>query len=101
MQTLDLGGVYDGLCKHRQMYNLRSLVCYYGQHLHVFHSRQQNEIHVMLPTVAYQAAQVVDGSSWFIFDDTSMLLVGNWADVVKKCVRGRIQASILSFEHAL
>ena len=79
LQTLDLSEVYLGLSKHKDIYNLRSMVCYYGQH--------------------YLAYVLMPGNTWFMFDDASMQRVGAWADVISKSSAGRTQASVLFYEH--
>ena len=54
------------------------MVCYYGQH--------------------YMAVVLMSDSTWYSFDDATVLRVGAWPDVVHKCVTGRIQPSVLFYE---
>ena len=77
---IDLHEVY-GSEEARHRYRLRSMVCYYGSH--------------------YQALVLVPlpgGSSWLLFDDEAVSLIGGWQDVIVKCEAGRIQPSVLFYE---
>ena len=55
------------------------MVCYYGQH--------------------YIAFVLMTDGLWYVFDDAHVLPVGDWNDVISKCELGRIQASVLFYEH--
>lgn len=78
MQELDLSQVYDGLEAGKHVYRIRSMVCYYGQH--------------------YMAVALMADQNWYMFDDATVVLIGQWSDVVTKCVAGRTQPSVLFFE---
>ena len=60
------------------VYQVCSMVCYYGQH--------------------YIAYVLLSDSLWYMFDDVNTLCIGLWADVVSRCELERIQASVLFFE---
>jgi len=61
-------------------YQLRGMVCYYGRHYNAyFYSRRRQR--------------------WFVFDDTHVRAIGDsWLEVQQKCIRGRLQPSILFYE---
>lgn len=79
LQTLDLGKVYDGVLTGPHIYRLRSMVCYYGQH--------------------YMAYVFMHGARWYLFDDSNIIPVGSWQNVVSRCAQGRAQASLLFFHN--
>ena len=76
---IDLGQLYDGV-PAGTMYRLRSLVCYYGRHYLAF---------VLLPEL---------GGRWVMFDDSSAVAVGAWAEVRARCEAVRVQPSVLFYE---
>ena len=78
MQELNLSHVYHGLEPETHVYQIRSMVCYYGQH--------------------YMAVALMADNNWYMFDDATVLHIGQWSDVVAKCVAGRTQPSVLFFE---
>ena len=73
------GRCVPGHCHGCFQYHVRSMVCYYGQH------------HIV--------SVLMSNSLWYMFDDAHILCIGLWADVVSRCELGRIQASVLFFEH--
>ena len=60
-------------------YILRGLVTFYGRHY-----------------TAYFYSERYD--SWYQFDDAKIVKVGNWTDVEKKCIKGRLQPILLFYE---
>ena len=78
LQALDLADLYPGIAHDVSLYDIRSMVCYYGQH--------------------YIAFVLMRDSLWYMFDDAHVLPVGDWNDVIGKCESGRIQASVLFYE---
>ena len=56
------------------------MICYYGKHYIAFfynHIRKQ----------------------WFYFDDSNVKAVGSeWLDIQERCIRGRLQPSVLFYE---
>ena len=79
LQEVDIGQVYQGVYDSH-VYRLISMVCFYGSHYHAF---------VFSATAGH----------WLMFDDTTALAVGDWDRVLAKCHMGRIQPSVLLFEH--
>ncbi len=75
LQEVDIGHIYKALGSKE--YRLHSMVCYYGEHYHAF---------------------VHTEGRWVVLDDATLNLVGAWNDVIKKCIMGRIQPSLLFFE---
>ncbi|CAI5532494.1 unnamed protein product [Closterium sp. Naga37s-1] len=75
---LDVGVVYRGL-PGPQRVRVVCVVCYYGRHYHCF---------------SFHA----DLGKWVMFDDTTVKVVGGWADVVSSCIRGRLQPQVLFYE---
>ncbi|KAG2500861.1 hypothetical protein HYH03_001622 [Edaphochlamys debaryana] len=65
-------------------YALHGMFCYYGQHYHAFINRG--------PT------QPCEAQEWVMFDDATVSAIGPWAAVSDKCVRGRIQPSVLFYQ---
>lgn len=78
MQGLDIADIYENSPLGRDVYQLRSMVCYYGQH--------------------YMAFVLMADSTWHMFNDTRITAIGLWHDVIKKCTLGRIQASVLFYQ---
>ncbi|KAL4433789.1 hypothetical protein ABPG75_000230 [Micractinium tetrahymenae] len=78
-EKVDLADVYLGVQPGRMRYQLRSMVCYYGQH--------------------YSALVWADDlGAWLMFDDAAVSRVGGWEAVRRKCEAGRIQPSVLFYE---
>ena len=77
-QDLDIGQIYKALGSKE--YHLHSMVCYYGEHYHAF---------------------VHTEGRWVAFDDATLSDVGPWEAVVKKCILGKIQPSLLFYEERL
>ncbi|XVF09167.1 hypothetical protein REPUB_Repub07fG0068300 [Reevesia pubescens] len=75
---IDISVLYRGL-DPKNMHNLVSVVCYYGQHYHCF---------------AYSH----DLERWIMYDDKTVKVIGGWADVVTMCERGHLQPQVLFFE---
>ncbi len=75
---LDLADMYLGIEHGAFVYQIHSMVCYYGQH--------------------YMAYVLLSDSLWYMFDDARILQIGQWTDVVTKINLGRNQPSILFFE---
>ncbi|CAI6008132.1 unnamed protein product [Closterium sp. NIES-65] len=75
---MDVGVVYRGL-RGPQRVRVVCVVCYYGRHYHCF---------------SFHA----DLGKWVMFDDTTVKVVGGWADVVSSCTRGRLQPQVLFYE---
>ncbi len=78
LQGLDIGQIYMALGSKE--YCLHSMVCYYGEHYHAF---------------------VHTEGRWVAFDDATLSDVGPWEAVVKKCILGKIQPSLLFYEERL
>ena len=78
--SLDLRQLYAGVVSSRP-YRLRAVVCFYGQH------------YVL---IGYNARIKL----WVQYDDSSVKVVGTWADVVHKCRSGRIQPHVIFYEAA-
>ncbi len=74
------GEVFLGVGSGVHCYRLRSMVCYYGEHYQAL---------ILLPAT----------QRWVLFDDAYVSPVGSWVDVRRKCQAGRIQPSMLFFEH--
>ena len=72
------GEVFLGIGAGVHLYQLRSMVCYYGEHYQAL---------ILLPAT----------QRWVLFDDAHVNPVGTWADVRRKCQAGRIQPSMLFF----
>lgn len=56
-------------------------VCYYSRHYVAFVKRRP-------------------GNQWELYDDSSIIPVGAWPAVCKRCEAGRIQPNLLFFEAA-
>jgi hypothetical protein len=76
--SLDLRQLYTGVANPR-LYRLRAVVCFFGQH------------YVL---IGYNARIKL----WVLYDDSSVKVVGTWADVVHKCRSGRIQPHVIFYE---
>ena len=77
---LDLGEVYAGLPAGRELYRLRSMVCYYGAHYQAF---------VLVPEL----------KRWLLFDDARVANIGTWADVRRKVSKAVASHSAALLEH--
>ncbi|XP_022135262.1 uncharacterized protein LOC111007268 isoform X2 [Momordica charantia] len=75
---IDISVLYRGL-DPKNTHNLVSVVCYYGQHYHCF---------------AYSN----DKKCWIMYDDRTVKVIGDWADVLTMCERGHLQPQVLFFE---
>jgi len=62
--VLDLADMYLGIEHGAFVYQIHSMVCYYGQH--------------------YMAYVLLSDSLWYMFDDARILQNGQWTDVVTK-----------------
>ena len=63
-------------------YALRGLMCYYGQHYSAFFFHEKTK-------------------NWFSFDDTSVRPISvDFLQVKEKCVKGKLQPSVLFYERA-
>jgi len=76
--TMDLAEVFSGL-QGPQRYRLRCFVCFIGQH------------YVLM---AYKPRV----RQWVQYDDTSVKAVGDWAQVIKVCIKGRFQPNVIFFD---
>uniref|UniRef100_A0AAV1TYD8 Ubiquitin carboxyl-terminal hydrolase n=1 Tax=Peronospora matthiolae TaxID=2874970 RepID=A0AAV1TYD8_9STRA len=63
----------------RTTYRLRGFVCYYGRHY---------------VALFYSTAHKM----WLLFDDSRVLEIGSWGDVVSECLKGRFQPVLLFYE---
>ncbi|CAI5708381.1 unnamed protein product [Hyaloperonospora brassicae] len=63
----------------RTTYRLRGFVCYYGRHY---------------VALFYSTAHKM----WLLFDDSRVLEIGSWDDVVSECLKGRFQPVLLFYE---
>ncbi|CAH0480463.1 unnamed protein product [Peronospora belbahrii] len=63
----------------RTTYRLRGFVCYYGRHY---------------VAVFYSTAHKM----WLLFDDSRVLEMGSWSNVVLECLKGRFQPVLLFYE---
>nr|CCA21421.1 inactive ubiquitin carboxylterminal hydrolase putati [Albugo laibachii Nc14] len=63
----------------RTTYRLRGFVCYYGKHY---------------VAVFYSTTHKI----WLLFDDSRVLEIGSWSQVVAKCLKGRSQPVLLFYE---
>ncbi|KAL7686685.1 putative pleckstrin domain, UBA-like superfamily, Ubiquitin-associated domain-containing protein [Plasmopara halstedii] len=63
----------------RTTYRLRGFVCYYGRHY---------------VAVFYSTAHKM----WLLFDDSRVLEMGCWSNVVSECLKGRFQPVLLFYE---
>lgn len=63
----------------RTTYRLRGFVCYYGRHY---------------VALFYSTAHKM----WLLFDDSRVLQIGSWSDVVSECLKGRFQPVLLFYE---
>lgn len=82
-EVVRLEDVYAGsnfLPTHGAVYRLGAMVCYYGQHYHAF---------IFKP----------DANQWLLFDDATVLTIGGWGEVVRRCAAGRIQPAVLFYMH--
>ncbi|GAV66724.1 UCH domain-containing protein/DUF629 domain-containing protein/DUF627 domain-containing protein [Cephalotus follicularis] len=75
---IDISVLYRGL-DPKSKHSLVSVVCYYGQHYHCFAYSHENE-------------------RWIMYDDKTVKVIGNWADVLTMCERGHLQPQVLFFE---
>ncbi|XP_022929671.1 uncharacterized protein LOC111436182 [Cucurbita moschata] len=75
---IDISVLYRGL-DPKNVHNLVSVVCYYGQHYHCF---------------AYSC----DKKCWIMYDDRTVKVIGGWADVLTMCEKGHLQPQVLFFE---
>ncbi|CAL1368049.1 unnamed protein product [Linum trigynum] len=75
---IDISVLYRGL-DPKNVHTLVSVVCYYGQHYHCF---------------AYSH----DHGRWIMYDDKTVKVIGDWADVLTMCERGRLQPQVLFYE---
>lgn len=66
------------------IYALHGMFCYYGQHYFAFINRGP-----IAPDME---------DEWVMFDDATVLTVGNWGQVIAKCRAGRIQPSVLFYQ---
>lgn len=62
-------------------YRLKGMICYYGKHyVAIFNN--------------------FDTSEWYMFDDSNVKLIGtDWNQVHQRCLRGRLQPSVIFYEH--
>ncbi|CCI49805.1 unnamed protein product [Albugo candida] len=63
----------------RTTYRLRGFVCYYGKHY---------------VAIFYSTTHKI----WLLFDDSRVVEVGTWSQVVAKCLKGRSQPVLLFYE---
>ncbi|KAF4317533.1 hypothetical protein BBO99_00003079 [Phytophthora kernoviae] len=63
----------------RTTYRLRGFVCYYGRHY---------------VALFYSTAHKM----WLLFDDSRVLEMGSWSNVVAECLKGRFQPVLLFYE---
>ncbi|RMX64182.1 hypothetical protein DD238_006407 [Peronospora effusa] len=63
----------------RTTYRLRGFVCYYGRHY---------------VALFYSTAHEM----WLLFDDSRVLEIGTWSNVVLECLKGRFQPVLLFYE---
>ncbi|CAI5715522.1 unnamed protein product [Peronospora destructor] len=63
----------------RTTYRLRGFVCYYGRHY---------------VALFYSTAHEM----WLLFDDSRVLEIGTWSNVVSECLKGRFQPVLLFYE---
>eukprot|EP00879_Flechtneria_rotunda_P009715 GHRR01010164.1.p1 GENE.GHRR01010164.1~~GHRR01010164.1.p1 ORF type:complete len:299 (+),score=141.26 GHRR01010164.1:266-1162(+) len=80
-ENVDILQLYTGGCHvPGTTYQLSSAVAYYGQHYmaFVYHSKSE---------------------AWVLFDDATVSTVGSWQDVTARCVKGKIQPSVLFYQH--
>ncbi|XP_015879540.3 uncharacterized protein LOC107415685 isoform X1 [Ziziphus jujuba] len=75
---IDISVLYRGL-DPKNMHGLVSVVCYYGQHYHCF---------------AYSHEQ----GRWIKYDDGTVKVIGDWADVLTECEIGHLQPQVLFYE---
>lgn len=76
---IDIGNVFH-MSGVRHMYKFRGMICYYGLHYSAFFWNSEL-------------------NQWFIFDDANVKEVGaQWADIRDRCIRGRMQPSVLFYE---
>ncbi|CAI0549437.1 unnamed protein product [Linum tenue] len=75
---IDISVLYRGL-DPKNVHTLVSVVCYYGQHYHCF---------------AYSH----DYERWIMYDDKTVKVIGDWADVLSMCERGHLQPQVLFYE---
>ena len=77
-QVLNIGQLYLG---GEVKYTLHSMVCFYGAHFQSFARSQEPLL-------------------WLLLDDARVSEAGDYQAVVKKCVLGHMQPSVLFFELA-
>jgi len=81
--TLDLSDIFkipSHLGETAPKYRLKGMICYYGKHYNAYFYNESRKI-------------------WFLFDDETVKPVGKlWEEVVDRCLRGRLQPSIVFFE---
>lgn len=62
------------------LYNFRGMICYYGKHYTAYFKSQAS-------------------GQWFVFDDVTVKPLGkDWSSIQQKCLRGRLQPSVLFYE---
>jgi len=62
------------------VYKLRGMICYYGKHYTAY---------FYIPSL----------QRWYVFDDITVRPVGvEWADIQERCLKGRLQPSVLFYE---
>ena len=77
LQVVDLSQIYGGMNVPR-VYRLCTMVCFYGG--------------------GHYTTMVIKDGQWYSFDDSRVIKVGHWHDVIKKCEAGKLQPSVLRFE---
>lgn len=79
-EAVDINRLYaGGVVTSNTTYQLSSAVAYYGQHYMAFVKNSK-------------------AGKWLLFDDAKVSEVGTWQDVIKKCISGKIQPSVLFYQ---